>query len=236
MKKIISFILTTVFLMSLFAIPAYAADTEYDKVLSDVNRTNAEINKMITKSVAEAEKELDNYVANLEILEKGKDVIKLENEISDLNELMYGLDKSMKDYQEKYDKINSELSKKEDQLSKVIQKREDNISELRNNIENMNVELSNVPEGSKKAIKIKSIIDKFEVEIDKSDTEIQELTDKFNKKIDMIIDQLIHDTNRVATAMKNRAADKGFNVVCELVEVDIAGQSILIDPLRILGF
>lgn len=233
MKKLLSFILTTVFVLSLSALPVRAAETEYERVLKDVNKTNVEISKLIYETVEEAEKEVAKYIAELEILEKGEDVVKLEGEISNLEEKISTLDSSKEDYQDKYEKILKELDKKKDQILKLTKKQEDAASELKNQLEEMKAELHNSENGSKKNIKIKGIINKFEAQIDKPNREIEELTDKINEKIDKIIERLINDTNKKAADMKNRAADKGFKVICELVEVEIDGKVILIDPLRI---
>ncbi|MGD9677364.1 MAG: hypothetical protein AB7V16_03210 [Vulcanibacillus sp.] len=51
------------------------------------------------------------------------------------------------------------------------------------------------------------------------------------KTIDLLIDQ----TNNIAENMIDRAANKDVEIYCELVEVEIDGQIILIDPLRIGG-
>ncbi len=236
MKKLVSVILTMVFVLSLSVSSVLAAETDYNKILNDVNKTNMEINEMIYRAVEDAEEEAKNYIKDLQILEKGKDVIKLEDEIAELRIQLYNLDNSKKDYQDKYDKILKELNNKEDQISKLVQKQENKMNKLLNELQELKLELDRFEEGSRNNVKIKNIINKFEAQIDKSNKQIQERTDKFNEKIDRIIERLINDTNQKAADMKNRAAGKGITVICELVEIQIGGQNILIDPLRIAGF
>lgn len=188
MKKLLVLILTTVITLSLNLSPAYAVETEYEKVISEVNQTNAEIDKMISQAINEAEKAMERYIKEIDDLNKEKDEF------------------------------------------------DDKISELENYLEEAKKELNYLGDGSKKHIKIKFIINKLEEKIDRSDEKIDELTEKLDNKIEKIIDKLINNTNRKSAKMIERAADKGYVVVCDMVEVEIGGQVILIDPLRILDF
>ena len=125
-KKFIILVLTIGITLSLALSPVYAAETEYEKVVSEVDKTNTEIDKMISKAVEKTDKAMEK--------------------------------------------------------------------------------------------------------------DIYELTSRLEPRIEKIIDELINDTNKKAAKMIEKAADKGFVVVCEMVEVEIGGQVILIDPLRIIGF
>ncbi len=71
---------------------------------------------------------------------------------------------------------------------------------------------------------------------DKYEQEKAKLTDKYEQEIDKIIGKLVDETNKIAVKAINEAAEKGFVVICEDVEVEIAGRTILIDPLRIADF
>lgn len=60
--------------------------------------------------------------------------------------------------------------------------------------------------------------------------------DQANKIINKIIDELVKDTNKLADKMIQEAAKVGIQVICEYVEVEIGGQIVLIDPLKVIGF
>lgn len=61
MKKFIIFVMAIVLTMSLALSPVYAAETEYEKVVSEVYKTNAEIDSMISKAIQETEKVMENH-------------------------------------------------------------------------------------------------------------------------------------------------------------------------------
>jgi hypothetical protein len=83
--------------------------------------------------------------------------------------------------------------------------------------------------------KISSGVNKTNEKIDKMiDKAIEDAKEK--NKIDKIKEKLIDGTNKKAANMKKRAANKGIVVECDLVEVEIGGETILIDPLRIAGY
>jgi len=70
----------------------------------------------------------------------------------------------------------------------------------------------------------------------KYEQEKARLAAKYEQKIDKIIDKLVEKTGKVAAKAINDAVKKGFVVICEEVEVEIAGRTVLIDPLRIADF
>lgn len=73
--------------------------------------------------------------------------------------------------------------------------------------------------------------------IDKAVEKAEKFEDKKNadKLIDKLIDNLINKTNKIAENMIEKAEKQGIEVYCELIEVEIGDQIILIDPLRIGG-
>lgn len=235
MKKVLSITVIMVFLLSLFTPAVYAADGDYQRVLNDVNKTNAEINELIKHAVQDAEDETTNYLKNLRVLQYGKEVVEVENQIVTLNNQLEKLDVNKKDYQEIHDKISKEIEKKDEQKAKILKDQNEKETKLLSDLEDLKAQLAASNDTSKKQIKILSSINKFEEQLDNQDTQIQEFNGKFNGRINSIIKHLINDTNKKAADMKERAADKGYTVICELVTVEVGGQSILIDPLRICG-
>lgn len=79
------------------------------------------------------------------------------------------------------------------------------------------------------------LIDRYEIFVAKSKYD-DTLIKKLNERIQEIIDDLVESTNRVAAETKEKAAKEGYKVICEMVEVNIGGRLVLIDPMRIGGF
>jgi hypothetical protein len=86
--------------------------------------------------------------------------------------------------------------------------------------------------------KISSGVNKTNEKIDKMIDKAVEDAEEKNKidKIDKIKEKLIDGTNKKAANMKKRAANKGIVVECDWVDVEIGGEIIKIDPLRIAGY
>lgn len=101
---------------------------------------------------------------------------------------------------------------------------EDNYIRIVNKVERTNEEIENLID--------KALID-VDVEREKYDNDNQE---KLDKKIQHIIDKLVDDTNKLAEKMIKSAAKVEIQVMCEYVEVEIGGQKVLIDPLKVIGF
>ncbi|SHH78567.1 hypothetical protein [Clostridium grantii] len=80
---------------------------------------------------------------------------------------------------------------------------------------------------NKETIKYTNDLEKSNGKEDK----IKELEEDYNYKVNKIIFDLIKDTNKIAANTKEKAAEKGIEVTCELVEVHIGGQIVWIDPL-----
>ncbi|WBW97127.1 hypothetical protein [Oceanirhabdus sp. W0125-5] len=73
-------------------------------------------------------------------------------------------------------------------------------------------------------------------ELNKIDNKIVELKDKRNSKINDIINELIIVTNRIALKTVEKGAKEGVTIQCELIEVEIGGTTVMIDPLIVLDF
>jgi chromosome segregation ATPase len=236
MKKLLSAALTMALVLSIFTTGVHAADTNYDKVLNDVNNTNMEINAMIKQAVKTAEQETKSYSRDIEVIQYGNDIVNLKDVISNLKAQISNLDVSDKDYQDKHDKLQKQLNEKEAQMPYLVKRQEYKTNQVLNQLDALQLQLDGLNIDEHKAIDIKSAINKLEAQIDKTNKDIQDRTDKFNNKIDKIISDLIGATNKKASDMKNRAAHEGFEVNGELIVVQISGQTILVDPLRVVGY
>ena len=75
--------------------------------------------------------------------------------------------------------------------------------------------------------------------IEEAIDEVEELDENdkhYEKDLNKLIWKLEKETNKLADKMVKKAAKVGIEVICEYVEYQIGGQSVLIDPLIIIGF
>lgn len=92
-------------------------------------------------------------------------------------------------------------------------------------------------------------LDKVIFQVEKANEQIYDLIDKAvekadkfkdskneDKSVEKIISKLIEQTNKISEKTIEKAAKSGAEVYCELIEVEIGGQVVLIDPLIIGGW
>lgn len=60
--------------------------------------------------------------------------------------------------------------------------------------------------------------------------------EEFAQELALLIDELVAEVNEVAFEAMDEAAEMGVTVYCELVEVEICGNTVMIDPLIVGGF
>lgn len=77
--------------------------------------------------------------------------------------------------------------------------------------------------------------EKDQEELSKIDNKTLELQGKHDSKINEIINKLIKVTNRMSQKVIEKAAKEGITVTCELIEVEIGGRTVLVDPLIVLN-
>lgn len=63
--------------------------------------------------------------------------------------------------------------------------------------------------------------------------QILEAKSNYNAELDKLVNKLIQKTNGMAYETIRIAAENGYTVICELVEVQIGERIVLIDPLRV---
>lgn len=56
---------------------------------------------------------------------------------------------------------------------------------------------------------------------------------KYNAELDKLVNNLIQRTNLMANETIKIAAENGYTVICELMEVQVGDRVVLIDPLRV---
>lgn len=57
----------------------------------------------------------------------------------------------------------------------------------------------------------------------------------FEKELDEIIREMLEEVDEIATEVIEEAAGNGFTVYCELIEMEIHGITVLVDPLIVGG-
>lgn len=122
--------------------------------------------------------------------------------------------------QDDYSKIVKEVEKTNEKIERFINHA---IRNADKEIEKYNMEIE----------AIEGLRDNENIDVDKL---LYEAEQKLERKVNRIIDHLVDDTNRAANLMIEKAAKAGIEVICEYVEVEIGGQIVLVDPLRVVGF
>lgn len=105
--------------------------------------------------------------------------------------------------------------------------------EIQKSIEKADYEIAKCEEEIEKLYEERTEAD--EEELVEIDNKILEFETKLSLNLDEIINDLIEDTNKLANEMVEKAAEEGITVICELIEVEIGGRSVLIDPLKIIN-
>jgi hypothetical protein len=62
---------------------------------------------------------------------------------------------------------------------------------------------------------------------------VEEIKLKYDNNLDNIVNRLIQKTNDIANDAIRIAAENGYTVICEMVEVEVGNRFVLIDPLRV---
>ncbi len=62
---------------------------------------------------------------------------------------------------------------------------------------------------------------------------LETIKSNYDEKLDKIVNKLIQRTNDIANKTISIAAENGYTVICELVEVQVGDRVVLIDPLRV---
>jgi fructose-1,6-bisphosphatase len=62
---------------------------------------------------------------------------------------------------------------------------------------------------------------------------LEKIKSNYDQEMDRIIDRLIQRTNDMANNTISIAAENGYTVICEMVEVQVGDRIVLVDPLRV---
>jgi hypothetical protein len=233
MKKLSVFI-TAMLMTSFIIFPTNSVKAMgMEEIIENVEQTNKQINEEIEKAVSAAQQAFDDYNHELMILVKGKELCKIDEELSEFKNDLCSAGVSSEKYETVSKKIEASKAKKD----RIKEKYENKSLELKSKINELNLELNvaDVNNIGNKIIeeKLRKTLEVCNNVPNKNHEEIQKLEDKYIAEIDKIINDLLQVTNRMAAKMIEDAAKEGVTVYCEWIEVTLGGRNILVDPLRV---
>jgi hypothetical protein len=236
MKKLSLFI-TAILIMSFIIIPTnFVQATSMDEIIKSVEQTNMQINEEIEKAVYAAQEALDDYNYDLMVLQRGKELGKIDEELSELrNDL-----KNMEVRIEKRETVLKRIEKSTEKRNKIEGRYENNSLQLKYAVNelilDLNIAAVDSNENTTVETKLRKTFEEYNKVSSKNYEEIQKLEDIYIAEIERIINELLKVTNKMAERMIEDAAKEGVTVYCEWVEVTLGGRNVLVDPLRIGNF
>ena len=231
MKKAMSLVLTVMFVI-FFSAHAFADSTVSDRTFAEVEKqvekTNIEISNLISKAVGDADKKIQDYLTKFKEIEMGKKLADCDNQMQTLQNNL----NSCTDEKKKQD-ILEKIIRLQESIEALEAKIEYKTNILGNELSQLTIELASIDADSKNYNKIQGKIERVLDKIENKSEKLEELTQNLESRINKIIADLIDITNEESKKMVEDAEKHGVFVECELIEVELGNQTILVDPLRI---
>ncbi|MDM5314512.1 hypothetical protein QUF49_00830 [Fictibacillus sp. b24] len=230
MKKFLSLALLCLLLVGIVT-PAYAAeDDDIAKALEMIEKTNRDIDKKIEKAVQEADSLHANYLLEIQKLEEGDNVIKLNEE---RQKILSEMNKLNSNEQDKLTKLTEKL---EQTIAKIDEEKlriQTKMEQIDNEIDAVTAELVSSDDDSKK---LNDKLEKLNEKLNKKNDKYAEKTDKFTKDLQKVIDDVYNETLKMSAVAIEKAAQKGVIAECSWKLVRFADQWVWIDPVRVIRF
>jgi len=118
------------------------------------------------------------------------------------------------------------------QYKEKVLKMENDKDILENELDELTFEIGSLDSESKSYEKINKEIEKIYAKINDNE-KLERLTQKLEEDIDKIIAKLVDHTNEIANKTIEAAEKEEIIVECSIIEVEIGGETVLVDPLRI---
>ncbi|NLP50417.1 hypothetical protein [Bacillus sp. RO1] len=234
MKKIIVSLVIMGFLFSVAGPPAFAAQSDTEKALEIIEKTNQEIDEKIEKAVEKADETQADFLQELRILEEGKELVKLNEE---KNEVFWELQEASQ--VEKIDNKKIEkLIEKSVKLDKKIKEERDKVEGKLLEIQAETADLTAAlltAEGTDKE-KIAKKIRKLEEKLSKKGLKYQERMEKYTNDLEKIINDVYDETLEMSAKTIKKAADLGVEAECSWKLVRFADRWVWIDPIKVVGW
>lgn len=238
MKKLTSLVLI-LFMLSTFICSAYAAGTvngsDLERVMLLVEQTNQVIETLITKAVANADAAINEYAQAVADLEYKQEIIRQQTALDVLESLLLTC---------RNDKTKAETLVKVSSARAELESLQEKSRQRAMHIEVELEQLSFSPGDPDAIKKVSSGIDavimrvgsSFENSSEGTKQRLAQLNLLLKIKVEGIISDLIRVTNLLSFKMVQDAQRYGITVICEFVQVQIGGNTVLVDPLRITGY
>lgn len=229
MKKLVSLVLSCLLLVGIVT-PAYAAeDDDIAKALEMIEKTNRDIDKKIEKAVQEADSLHADYLLEIQKLEEGDKVVKLDEEAQKILSEMNNLSSDEKDKLNKLTEKLKETTARRDEEKLRIQNKMDQIE---NEIDTVTAELVSTDDSKKLEEKLKKLNEKLK----EKDQKYADKTNKFTKDLQKVIDGIYNETLKMSAEAIEKAAKKGVIAECSWKLVRFADRWVWIDPVRVIRF
>ncbi|KZE63736.1 hypothetical protein AWM68_11510 [Fictibacillus phosphorivorans] len=230
MKKILSLALSCFLLVGIVT-PVYAAeDEDIAKALEMIEKTNRDIDTKIEKAVKEADSLHANYLFEIQKLEEGDKVVKLNEEKKKIDSEMNNLNSNEQDKLTKLtEKLIETTAKLEEEKLRIKTKME----QIDNEINAVTAELVSSGDDSKK---LNDKLNKLNEKLNKKNDKYTEKTEKFTKDLQKVIDNVYNETLKMSAVAIEKAAQKGVIAECSWKLVRFADQWVWIDPVRVIRF
>jgi hypothetical protein len=224
MRKVLSVLLLASLLFGI-GTNAFAAEkeTDEDKAMALIAKTNFKINEEILKAQEKANKLRLDYLSDVRKLEEEGKVNLIEKEYLNGLEANISKEETMEVIEEKLSIIENFLLTEaiEDEDKHLLVEQE--VGEITTLlVADENNSLLTIP--SQEHYEGKTVEDKY-----------KQLTEKYVAQLDIIIDNLIEKAEKMSAHTIAKVAKVGITAVCELVPVQIGHRLVDVDPISVVG-
>ena len=234
MKKIIVSLVMMCLLFSVVGSPAFASESNVNKAIELIDKTNREIDKKIEKAVEKADTLQAGFLQEVRVIEEGKELVKLENE---KNKVSLELEKAVqadKNYDKKIKGLEEKKEKLEARMLEERAKINERLSALQADMEDLTVTLLTT-EGKEKK-KLQDKLDKLEAKFSKKDDMYDERIKKYTLELEKVIATVYDETFEMSAKTIAKAAELGVEAECSWKLVRFADQWVWIDPIKVVGW
>ncbi|MCA1030751.1 hypothetical protein LCL95_06945 [Bacillus timonensis] len=231
MRKILSSIFMTIVFFCAVSPHAFAGGNwTLQEVEKEAEDTNIKIENEIAKAVKEANKMHKELKKDLRKIELGKKVYKLlkEKEKVEWKLTEENDEKKRVKLEEKLAEIEAEIREEEYKIESDLAEIELDIAALEEVLFSLNAE--------KDQVKISEKIEKRMEKLNEKSRKHKEKLLEFSIELNELIQDLRNKTDEMSLKMRTEALEHGYLVECTWQEVELAGEKVWIDPLRVIGF
>ncbi|RLQ92318.1 hypothetical protein [Falsibacillus albus] len=233
MKKIVAVVFSAALFLGLGS-QVYASENvpqqdDLQQVLAMIDKSNQDIEEKIEKAVAKADKLQEDYLLDIQKIEEGDQVVKLQNE---KEKVLADLEKAKHD-EKKADELNKKLQDLDKRMNEEREKIHVKMADIQGDIEEATAQLQSP--GKKDDKELNDKLNKLQNQLDKKTGKYEERTKKFTEELEKIIQDVYDETLKISNETIAKAAEKGVVAEQYWVQVEFAGKLVWIDPVRVVG-